>query len=91
MSDTDNEKPGGKLDTGMLLLDPNGPTVYMAASKSTVIAHHGTFSEKATLSKPGVIPPGWKLINNRALAIELMEKLSELEKPGQKDQDAPVA
>lgn len=75
------EKKTVALDVGMLLLDPGsdsrGPTVYTATSKSTIVAHHGSFSEKATLRKPGFVPSGWKIINNKALAAELMEKLSQ--------------
>lgn len=63
-----------KLDVGMLLLDPSGPTVYTATSKSTIVAHHGSMSEKATLRKPGVVPKGWRVINNRVLAKKLLDE-----------------
>lgn len=55
-----------KLESGMLLLDPESRTVYAVVSAKTVIAHHGSCSERATLSRSG-LPKGWRVINNRAL------------------------
>lgn len=62
-----------KLEVGMLLLAPDRPTVYAVTSARTIIAHHGGFSEKATLKK-STLPLGWRIIQNRPLALHLRDE-----------------
>lgn len=70
-----------KTEPGMLLLDPgeerNGvparPTVHMVISKKTLLCHVGDLSMKSVLRKAEV-PEGWKVIQNRTLARDLLKR-----------------
>lgn len=73
---------GEQLEPGMLLFCPAGkegprPKVYAVKSagrsSATLIAHHGTLHENAKL-RTGQVPPGWRVINNASLALDLQAK-----------------
>lgn len=69
-----------KFPPGTLLLDPTGsgsPILWSVKNSTKLICVRDGAIMEATLTKPG-LPKGWKIIENRAIARELANHLSQL-------------
>lgn len=65
-----------KLETGMILLDPNKgrPQVWTVAAmgkKPKLIAHYGSVRSDATMTSNG-LPDGWRILGNAEVAAKFV-------------------